>query len=60
MIAEGAEAFAFGVHLVGADLARLAEADNARDIQRARAVAALLTAAFLLRDQADAGLALRM
>src|SRR5262249_26547548 len=44
---------AFEVH----DFGSLAEADDARDVERARTHAALVTAAIHLRDEADAGLA---
>ena len=55
--AQTKQTLAFGFHLMHRELACFAEADDAGDVQRARAHAALVTAAVLDRFQSDARIA---
>ena len=57
LAAQAEQTLALGVHLVQRELARLAEADDSRDIQRARAHAALVAAAVQQRLEAHARVA---
>src|SRR6202011_5735145 len=57
VVAEFLLALALGLHLVHADLAGLAESDDAGDVEGARAHAALVPAAVDLLGDLDAGVA---